>query len=133
MTALARRGTIDKPAYGDPCNGCGLCCRAELCPAGYAIFGGVLRRECPAIEMDGQRAVCGLVAHPMAYRMAKTLQHGVAAMSSAALAMIGSGTGCDARFAGEPGNEEFAASLLKRLREKRKAAKEARKLWGIAE
>lgn len=133
MTAISRLGSIAKPAYGDPCNGCGGCCRAELCPLGHAVFGGELQRECPAIEMDGPRVICGLVAHPMTYRMAKSLQHGMAAMSSAARAMIASGSGCDAKLADEPENEEFRASLYERLHEKRQVVRAAKKLWGIAD
>lgn len=133
MTHGSMQGSIKKPAHGDPCNGCGVCCRGSLCPLAMAVFGGEEFRECPAVEVDGPRVVCGLVAHPMTYQMARTLDKGVAAMSSAARVMIGSGRGCDAVLAGETRNEEFQSSLYEQLRQKHKAVKAAKKVWGIAD
>lgn len=133
MTHGSMQGSIKKPPHGEPCNGCGVCCRAELCPLAMAVFGGEEFRECPAVEVDGPRVVCGLVAHPMTYSMARTLDKGAAAMSSAALTMIGSGAGCDARLYGEPSNEEFWASLYEQRRQKHKAVRAAKKVWGIAD
>ncbi|RYF67964.1 MAG: hypothetical protein EOO29_36015, partial [Comamonadaceae bacterium] len=26
-----------KPAFGQPCNGCGVCCASEPCPAGVLV------------------------------------------------------------------------------------------------
>ena len=55
----------DKPAYGAPCNGCGVCCLAEPCPLGQAVS---LRRSgaCKALEWSEPGALyrCGMVDSP---------------------------------------------------------------------
>jgi len=54
-----------KPAWGQPCNGCGLCCAAEPCPMGRVLS---RRRQgrCVALDWDdaGRRYTCGLLARP---------------------------------------------------------------------
>lgn len=50
-----------KPAHGEPCNGCGLCCAVALCPLGMILF----RRHqgpCPALEWRDGRYACGVLA-----------------------------------------------------------------------
>jgi hypothetical protein len=51
-----------KPAWGQPCNGCGVCCLSEPCPAGVWVS---RRRQgaCTAVRWDasGHRYRCGLV------------------------------------------------------------------------
>lgn len=56
-----------KPAEGQPCNGCGICCAAERCPVAW-LFLPRSRGSCPALEWDGAAARyrCGMVAHPAA-------------------------------------------------------------------
>lgn len=54
-----------KPARGQPCNGCGICCAIERCPQALLLLpreGGV----CPALEWhaDAQNYRCGLVLRP---------------------------------------------------------------------
>ena len=52
-----------KPALGQPCNGCGLCCLAEPCPLG--IWASRRRSgPCAALRWDtGQgRYLCGVLA-----------------------------------------------------------------------
>lgn len=55
----------DKPVLGAPCNGCGLCCAAELCPLGRAMF-RKSRGPCPALvwRAADKRHVCGLATAP---------------------------------------------------------------------
>lgn len=54
-----------KPAAGQPCNGCGVCCALTPCPWGRLVF---RRRQgsCPALEwLEGEsRYACGLVRQP---------------------------------------------------------------------
>lgn len=52
-----------KPAYGLPCNGCGLCCTLSLCRAGAIAFPKA-KAPCPALSyaVDGTRTYFGLVA-----------------------------------------------------------------------
>lgn len=54
-----------KPRFGEPCNGCGLCCAAELCETAEKHFAGA-QAPCPALEWDPawNRARCGLVTNP---------------------------------------------------------------------
>jgi hypothetical protein len=54
-----------KPAWGEACNGCGVCCAAEPCPLGIWLS---RRRQgaCAALGWDsgGQRYLCGALAEP---------------------------------------------------------------------
>lgn len=54
---------LAKPAYRDPCNGCGLCCKLELCVVAELAFPGAIA-PCPALEWEDGRAWCGMVRHP---------------------------------------------------------------------
>lgn len=60
------RDAPPKPALGDPCNRCGVCCAAETCPAGRLVF----RQKsgpCPALVwVDGQYT-CELATAPSRY------------------------------------------------------------------
>lgn len=63
-----RRSAPDKPAEGEPCNGCGICCALETCPAGRLRF---LQKQgpCPALEWSApeSRYHCGLLVRPKHY------------------------------------------------------------------
>jgi hypothetical protein len=62
---ILHQAAPDKPAYGDVCNGCGVCCASETCPVGLVRF--VRRRgPCPALLWDeaAGRYWCGMVAWP---------------------------------------------------------------------
>lgn len=52
-----------KPATGSPCNGCGVCCAAETCPAGRVLFLKV-KGPCPALLWGDERYHCGLLVAP---------------------------------------------------------------------
>lgn len=83
-----------KPAVGDPCNGCGLCCATEPCPIGAVLS---LRRSgrCDALEWDdaGARYRCGLLVR--AGRAGRASERLVARW-------IAAGTACDARLEAAP-------------------------------
>ena len=52
-----------KPAPGETCNRCGICCAAETCPAGRLVF----RRKtgpCPALVRYDNRYSCDLAVMP---------------------------------------------------------------------
>lgn len=55
----------DKPAFGAPCNGCGVCCASETCPWAILLF---WRRHgpCPALlwRPEEKRYRCGLLIDP---------------------------------------------------------------------
>ena len=54
---------LRKPRLGSPCNGCGLCCAAQICGIGEQYFPGALA-PCPALTLTDGRFQCGLVLHP---------------------------------------------------------------------
>lgn len=53
--------TLLKPKFGSPCNGCGKCCREEVCRIGIEVFGQDQKAPCPALVDDGTRYYCGFV------------------------------------------------------------------------
>lgn len=58
----------EKPDWGAPCNGCGVCCAAEPCPVAHVFlfqFGG----RCRALlwQEAAGRYVCGMVVSPDRY------------------------------------------------------------------
>ena len=128
-TMIAPAGTLaKKPPHGQPCNRCGLCCVATLCPLGEHLFKRHLG-PCPAL-VEGEQSGCGVILDPAKYAPALTFVHGRKAMSDAAALLNGAGTGCDARFNGEPADEKFYAKLLEDDRKNRRRFVAARRLWG---
>lgn len=51
---------LDVPTKGDPCNGCGWCCREEVCGLALEIHAGV-KAPCPFISEHDGRTWCGVV------------------------------------------------------------------------
>lgn len=114
----------EKSPYGSPCNGCGLCCREEICPLGSIVF-PLASAPCPALEQDGERSVCGLVAHPERYRSGN-----VERLRAAAVRGIGAGIGCDARMPGEADPpKDFIKAMLRASRTPRNVSRQITKLW----
>lgn len=86
----AKHDLPPKPRWGQPCNGCGLCCILEQCPISLATFGPEL--ICPALTMRPGSSGCGLVETPGAF-----FNDDMADELGAFIALIlGVGTGCDA-------------------------------------
>ena len=54
---------VAKPPFRAPCNGCGVCCLAQLCPIAIDWLPGVTT-PCPALETEDGRFWCGLIRHP---------------------------------------------------------------------
>ncbi|MDM4767408.1 hypothetical protein [Pelomonas sp. SE-A7] len=82
-----------KPALGQPCNGCGLCCLAEPCPVG-ALLSLKLRGTCRLLSWDSEqrRYLCGaLMAAPTGWPR-RLMSRWIAA-----------GVGCDAELESAPG------------------------------
>ncbi len=86
-------GAAPKPAPGEPCNGCGVCCAAEPCPVGMLVS---RRRHgaCAALVwVDAERRYrCGVVAEPQRYLGVRWL---APLMGRAARRLIAAGKGCD--------------------------------------
>lgn len=107
-----------KPGHGAPCTRCGLCCMATLCDLGQHIF----RRQigpCPALSFDANGSRCGLI------------DNGTASGRAAAAVLVGSGTGCDARFNGEPINHEYNARMARWDAENADRIRAAKSTWGM--
>jgi hypothetical protein len=89
-----------KPAWGEPCNGCGVCCAAEPCPVGMLVS---LRRHgaCKALLWNAaeSRYRCGMVSEPQRFVKPRWLAGGVARI---AMRMIAAGRGCDCDLVVEP-------------------------------
>ena len=128
----AQAPELDKPAYGSPCNNCGFCCRAELCPLGAIVF-GTWSGPCPALEPHGAGFGCGLVANPQTYRPTRTKLRGRAAMSQAAIRLIGSGLGCDALREGEADDPAFRERMKSFYAAERREVRRAKIVWGVGE
>lgn len=89
---------LPKPAYGDPCNGCGMCCIAVQCPLSLALFGE--QKLCPALEQAGRALACGLVRNTADY-VPDLPSWGGPALTEAFGLMLGAGAGCDGQEEGE--------------------------------
>lgn len=102
---------MDKPPIGEPCNGCGLCCRITVCGAGsYAMglvdgWGQRAPGPCPALVREGAGWACGVVRRPKDWIKGGG---GVMPLREAMMVMIGAGAGCD-----EAGDEPDESALPK--------------------
>ena len=92
-----------KPALGQACNGCGVCCLSEPCPLGV-LLSGRRRGACAALQWEAaaSRYRCGAISAPHAVlvqalpRWAAALARPLArVMPALARRWIASGTGCD--------------------------------------
>ena len=91
-----RQEAPPKPAFGAPCNGCGVCCAHEPCPVAL-VFLWQRRGSCKALEWneETQRYRCGMACRPAHHlrwlpaQLEKTMQRLV-------LRWIAADTACDA-------------------------------------
>jgi len=84
-----------KPAEGDACNGCGVCCASEPCPIGVLVSRR-LHGECAALEWsdEGGAYRCGIAAHPSKH-LPPGLRWLAPALAKLTLRFISAGSGCD--------------------------------------
>ena len=101
---------VAKPRYGDPCNGCGQCCRDALCPLARWLFRGQ-GAPCPALLSEGGRSRCGLIANPARFAPLVTQRHAADNVAAAAGLLCGANMGCDAAAA-----HDFDPRVSARLR-----------------
>ena len=103
MTTLP---VLQKPPYGESCNGCGECCKASTCELGMAVF-EQNDGPCPGLEVEDGLYRCGLLLHPHRYAGLQAEIHGEGALKAAAALLIGTGIGCDCEMDGEPDNPRY--------------------------
>jgi hypothetical protein len=84
-----------KPAEGDACNGCGVCCASEPCPIG-ALISRRLHGECAALEWSDDSGVyrCGVARNPDKHLPA-ALRWLAPTLARLTLRFISAGSGCD--------------------------------------
>lgn len=92
-----------KPALGQPCNGCGLCCLAEPCPVGMVIS----RKRTGACEAlrwqaDAAQYRCGLLTDT-AEVLGPRWTWAAPLLRRLARRWISAGSGCDADLQRDPG------------------------------
>jgi hypothetical protein len=87
-TVWLHRAAPPKPAHGAPCNGCGVCCASEPCPAGM-LLSLRMRGRCRLLRFEPSQARyrCGLMAGSSG-----TLR---GLLQALAARWIGAGLGCD--------------------------------------
>ena len=97
-----------KPAPGQPCNGCGVCCAAEPCPLGMLLTRR-RRGACRALQwQDGPGLYrCGVLAEPG--RWLPGLPAGWARWL--ARRWIAAGQGCDSDLQTVPGTPADPAAI----------------------
>lgn len=89
-----------KPAVGQTCNGCGICCLAEPCPVGMLIS-RKRRGACTALQWSDvqRRYQCGMLVAPLqslGWRGEHALSRWFAGwLSRRSVRWIAAGKGCD--------------------------------------
>lgn len=97
--------SLDKPAFGSPCNGCGICCIAQVCDLGVGLGDD---QNCKALfQRSNGSFACGLVEDPYRFvpeeelskwRCLDRMSEGAAgeqALKNLYSEMLGAGRGCD--------------------------------------
>ena len=92
-----------KPALGEPCNGCGVCCLVAPCPVGVLAS----RRRagaCNALEWDEGQSLyrCGMVRDPLRWLCWPSAPRGLSRwLARRVRRWIAAGVGCDASVTAE--------------------------------
>jgi hypothetical protein len=97
---VVHREAPPKPPWGQPCNGCGLCCLARPCPVGILIS---RRRQgaCKALRWSAEhrRYWCGAITDPAAF-LPPLLRPAHRIFRALARRWIAAGHGCDSTIQG---------------------------------
>jgi hypothetical protein len=105
-----------KPALGESCNGCGVCCLLEPCPLGV-LLSGYRHGRCQALRWQAEVGLyrCGAMTVPrdvLGERLPQVLRPAMPLLARALGVMagrwvaVGTGCDCDAELADDvPPNE----------------------------
>lgn len=91
---------LAKPEFGAPCNGCGICCKTQVCELSIEYVGSH-KAPCSALEEEDGQYRCGLLANPVKYLApqmageAEAVAFGRRELSPKFAFMLGIGAGCD--------------------------------------
>jgi hypothetical protein len=96
VAAALRQPVAPPPAYGAPCNGCGLCCIEEVCEIGQ-VLGLEGSGACRGLRFEDGRYWCGPVREPESFGLTAEGAEGIALL-------LGIDAGCCASFDGPEGS-----------------------------
>jgi hypothetical protein len=102
QTIHLHRSAPAKPAEGQACNGCGICCALETCPPARLRFMQA-KGPCPALEWSELKARyhCGLLTNPRKY-LGWLPRFGETLVSRLLSRWIAAGEGCDCNASVQP-------------------------------
>ena len=91
---------LQKPKIKEPCNGCGICCRIQICNTGAYLLRKTkhlgektVKGQCPALmEQSDGKFGCGLIINPSKYIRSKYRSE---VISRTVSTLVGAGNGCD--------------------------------------
>ena len=91
----------EKPPYGAPCNGCGVCCAHAPCPLGI-VASRRTQGACAALVWQAEAQVyrCGLMVEPERW-LPRPLRRVAPLLARLARRYIAAGKGCDAHLEAE--------------------------------
>ena len=118
MSETCSTAFLPKPAFGDPCNGCGICCMITQCAVSVAMFGE--QDLCPALQDAGKSLACGLMINTANY-VPDITSWGGKTLTETFTLMIGAGIGCDGTLEEDEPSEE-ARDVMRRKAEAKIAA-----------
>jgi hypothetical protein len=112
---------LKKPKIGEKCNGCGICCVAQVCRNGAYLLGLVdnlgetISGPCPAIARKPNGEIrCGVVLNPNKYIRGN--KYPARVLSKHFASLIGVGTGCDELLPDDtPEEEEGLLKIIEAL------------------
>lgn len=125
---------IEKPDYGSPCNGCGVCCITTPCMLARIVLEGAQEgRACPALVVCDGRFQCGLVLDPGEFiGREKAASVGEEALRSSAAFLVGAETSCDSWLDHDEPTDEQKRENHEASVERAPLAAHCLRIWGVA-
>lgn len=83
----------NKPAFREPCNHCGLCCRVQACHVSRNFLKSD-QAPCIALEVHDGKMLCGMMIRPATYLGLTHLEGADAELIPMFKRILESGVGC---------------------------------------